>query len=53
MLSGLRQCCQQKISLTLLPASLRPIFRAFCLDAIGVLGRYRREEVDANGVSQS
>ena len=42
----------KKIILTLLPASPRPIFRSFCLDAIGVSWRYRAErEVDANGVS--
>ena len=36
--------------LTLLPATPRPIFRPFCSDAIGVLWRYKTEEVDANGV---
>ena len=33
----------KNLTLTLLPASSRPIFRPFCLDAIGVLWRYRAE----------
>ena len=41
----------KKITLTLLPASPRPIFRLFCSDTIVVLRRYWAErEVDANGV---
>ena len=44
----------KKITLTLLAASPRPIFRPFYSDAIGVLWRYWAErEVDANGVLQS
>ena len=44
----------KSLTLTLLPASPRPIFRHFCLDAIEVLWCYRtEEEVDASGVLQS
>ena len=41
----------ENFTLTLLPASPRPIFRLFCSDAIDILWHYRAEtEVDANGV---
>ena len=41
----------KNLTLTLIPASPRPIFRPFCSDAIGVLWRYQTErEVDANGM---
>ena len=44
----------KNLTLILLPASPRPIFRPFCSDAIDVLRRFRiEEEVDANGVLQS
>ena len=44
----------KNLTLALLPASPRPIFRPFCSDAIGILWRYRtEEEVDANGILQS
>ena len=44
----------KNLTLTLLPASHRPIFRIFYSDAIGVLWCYRAEkEVDANGVLRS
>ena len=44
----------KNLTLTLLPASAKPIFRPFCSDAIVVLWRYRTEEgVDANGVLRS
>ena len=44
----------KNLILTLLPVSLRPIFRPFCSDAIGVLWRHGTgEEVDSNGVLQS
>ena len=33
----------KNLTQTLLPASPRPIFRPFCLNAIGVLWRYRVE----------
>ena len=41
MLSHLRQL--KNLTLTLLPASPRPIFRPFCSDASGILWRYRAE----------
>ena len=38
MLSSLRPYCQQKnLTLTLIPASPRPIFRSFCYDVTNVL----------------
>ena len=38
------QCCQQKISLTLLPASPRPIFRPFCCDIQTSCGTFCQRE---------
>ena len=44
----------KNLTLTMLPASPRPIFRPFCLDAIGVVWRcWAEREVDASGVLQS
>ena len=44
----------KNLTLTLLPASPRPIFRPFSSDAIGVLWCYRtEEEVKASGILQS
>ena len=43
----------KNLTLALLPASPRPIFRPFCSDAIGIVWRCRtEEEVDANGISE-